>query len=187
MKKNILIVVTLIIIAAIAYYLYLRLRPMPALPAQTSQTSTTSTETTSTVSTVTSTSTQTMASSTTQIFMSSSSAQVGKFTVVTDCDESDGQTVLKQIEIFEGGNLEQTISDQSVQSADLGGAACPKPEARDINSDGYIDFSVVNNYGNKDVDSVYWLYNSSTNQFSCPNANANSGKPWMACYLVEPY
>jgi hypothetical protein len=119
------------------------------------------------------------------LFTSSSSAEVGKFTVVTDCTASDGQTALKQIDIFEGGNLKQTMSDQSFQSADLGNGGCPKPESRDINSDGYPDFSVVSNYGNQYVDSVYWIYNSSTDQFSCPKNTANN-KSWMNCYLVEP-
>jgi hypothetical protein len=180
MKKTISIVVVLVIVVAAAYYLYPRSQSAPTLPTQTSQTSTISTATSSVVTTITSTSTP--ISSTPQIFMSSSSAQVGKFTVVTDCDASKGQTIVEQISILEGGVLKQTLSDQSL---DLGPVPCPKPEARDINSDGYPDFSVVYNFGNEYTDSVYWLYNSSTNEFTCPNPTP-SGKPWMACYLVEP-
>jgi hypothetical protein len=180
MKKTILVVVVLAIVVAAAYYLYPRPQSVPTLPTQTNQTSTASIATSSIVTLVTPTSTPT--SSMPQIFTSSSSAQVGKFTVVTDCDASNGQTIVEQIGVFEGGVLKQTVSDQSL---DLGPVPCPKPDARDINSDGYPDFSVVYNFGNEYTDSVYWLYNSSTDEFSCPNP-APSGKPWMACYLVEP-
>lgn len=122
---------------------------------------------------------------TTTLFTSSSSAQVGNFTVVVDCDALDGLAVLKQIEIFKQDNLVQTISGQSIESGGLGGG-CPKPEVRDINNDGYPDFMIVYNYGNEYTDSEYWLYSSSSDQFSCPNIDPTSNKPWMDCSLTEP-
>jgi hypothetical protein len=130
-------------------------------------------------------STSSLNSPTPELFTLSSSTQVGKFTVVADCDASGGETILKQIEIFDGNTLKQTISGQVMQLTGSDDGVCSQPEARDINSDGYPDFSVVSNIGNEYIDSVYWLYASSTDQFSCPNPKP-SGKPWMACYLIEP-
>jgi hypothetical protein len=111
--------------------------------------------------------------------VSSSTAQVGKFTVVADCDASEN---VFKIEIFKDGSLTQVIEPYTQLAS--GGGSCPIPEVKDINSDGYPDFAVAYNYGNQYVDSSYWLYNSSTDQFSCPNISSSSKK---FCNLVEPY
>ena len=111
--------------------------------------------------------------------VSSSTAQVGKFTVVADCDASEN---VFKIEIFKNGVRTQVIEPYTQLAS--GGGSCPIPEVKDINSDGYPDFAVAYNYGNKYVDSSYWLYNSSTDQFSCPNATSSGKK---ICELAEPY
>lgn len=121
--------------------------------------------------------------STTNEIISSSSAQVGEFTAVTDCGISGGTATVIKIEIFKQGSLLQTISNQNLEP---GGSNCPTPKVRDINNDGYPDFIIPYNYGNKYTNYEYWLYGSSSDQFSCPNINPTSNKPWMNCSLVEP-
>jgi hypothetical protein len=118
-------------------------------------------------------------------FTSSSTAQVGSFTVDVSCDASGGNgfASINQIEVIKDGDVIQTIPvGNNILSNTV---FCPVPQAEDINSDGYPDFSIVYDYGNQYEDSEYWLYSSSTDQFSCPNV-VPSGKPWMACSLAEP-
>ena len=118
-------------------------------------------------------------------FTSNSTVQVGDFTVVAYCKAigADGQASVNEIDIMKGSSTVQTIATTGIAP---GYSNCPMPQSKDINSDGYPDFMIVYNYGNEYTDYVYWLFNSSTDQFSCPNVNPSSNKPWLNCSIDEP-
>jgi hypothetical protein len=111
-----------------------------------------------------------------------SSAQVGNFLVTVNCTvpQNSFSIELNSINVSEEGSTTQVIP------LDIGAdeSECPEPEAADINFDGYPDFTLDFGHGatgNEDL--LFWIYNTSTQQFDCPNTNPGSNKPWLNCML----
>jgi hypothetical protein len=167
MKKILFILLAVVVIVAAAYYLYPRSRsiqtPVSQLPVPASTT----------------TPIQPTQSTTVSVFTSSSSAQVGNFTVVANCKmiSADGQESVGEIDILKGSTTVQAITTRGIAP---GSQSCPKPESQDINFDGYPDFMIDADYGSGGTSVYYWLYNTSTEQFSCPEGS------YVSCSLMNP-
>lgn len=120
-------------------------------------------------------------STTVSIFTSSSSAQVGNFTIVAYCSllgNDPDVAVVKQIDILNGGAVVQTINPG--RGLAPGGGNCPQPRSQDINFDGYPDFMIASDYGSGGTSVNYWLFNTSTQQFFCPGGNP------VGCTMMNP-
>ena len=104
---------------------------------------------------------------------SSSTAQVGNFTVVAHCTTLAGasDTLVDSIDVDQATSVIQTIPMSNSYS---GSAGCPEIKIQDINFDGVPDFMINAGHGTTGNQGFeYWLFNTSTNQFSCPAASGD--------------
>lgn len=104
--------------------------------------------------------------------LSSSTAQVGDFTLVVNCKNNNPVSV----EIRKNTAVIQNLT---IDAAVTGIPECVKAESQDINFDGYPDFMVPTDDGSGGTSYGYWLFSTSTQQFSCPESNNN-------CALMNP-
>lgn len=169
MNKKIIWVLIVVVAVAVGLLLYNMLHEKAAVSPLTNSTS--SVSETSSVLSITNTNQST---TTAPAFTSSSTAQIGTFTVVTDCviDQRAGGNIIRQINISKGNIPVQTIS----ANFDTEVYACPQAQSQDVNFDGNPDIVINTGHGatgNEDYN--FWIYSTSTGQFGCPyNATAGS-------------
>ena len=104
--------------------------------------------------------------------VSSSTVQTGEFTIVVDCSDQNPNSV----EIIRNGKRVQNLP---IDGSLTGVGSCPKADIQDINFDNYSDFMVASANGTGGAGYRYWLYSSSTREFSCPEGN-------YGCELMNP-
>jgi len=100
--------------------------------------------------------------------LSSSTIQIGEFTIQVNCSNLNPQNV----EVFKNGSLWQTLPARG--SVD-GSQKCTQAVVQDVNFDGYTDFMVLTNTGSGGGLLSYWLYSSSTQKFLCPEEYSSCG------------
>jgi len=107
--------------------------------------------------------------------IASSSAQVGMFTVVENCNDG----IPMSLDILKDGSLVQTIIGKSNCLNGFGPgvneSSCIPPESQDVNFDGYSDILIAVDGGSGGESDEYWLFDTTTQQFD------NSG------YLMNPH
>jgi hypothetical protein len=104
---------------------------------------------------------------------SSSTAQVGDFTVVAHCTTlaSASDTSVDSIDVDQASSVIQTIPMSNIYS---GATGCPEIKSQDINFDGVPDFMINAGHGTTGNQGFeYWIFNTSTNQFACPAASGD--------------
>ncbi len=94
----------------------------------------------------------------TTALISSSTVQVGEFTIVVTCRNKNPF----DIQVLKDGAVYQTFG---IQADDTGVYECPQAEVRDINFDGYPDFMVLSDTGTGGGSFEFWLFSSTTGQF----------------------
>ncbi|MDB5265721.1 MAG: hypothetical protein JWM39_434 [Parcubacteria group bacterium] len=100
---------------------------------------------------------------------SSTPQQVGEFTVVVNCKDFNPVSAI----ILKNESIVQTIS---ILGAGITGIhMCVPAEVKDINFDSYPDFMVPSDNGSGGATYDYWLFSSTTQQFSCPEGNYRCG------------
>jgi len=98
--------------------------------------------------------------------------QADKLTVVVNCSNQNPYS----IEVIKNGTSTQILP---VYGSLTGISSCPKADILDINFDTYPDIVVASTNGSGGAGYNYWLYGTSTHEFSCPEGSAG-------CYLMNP-
>ena len=104
--------------------------------------------------------------------LSSSTVQVGDFTIVVNCKNNNPF----KVEIRKNMEPVQTLA---VDATMTGIPECVEAKNQDINFDGYPDFMVQTDNGSGGTSYSYWLFSTSTQEFYCPEINSD-------CSLMNP-